>query len=251
MAAVFAPKMVNAQDYTVGVRAGDWVKYGQITYTWTGNGTEPSPYSDLKNIDWMRIDVLNVTGTTAGLNWTTHLINGTQTFLILDVDVPSEGGPILAGGRPALSLLIASNLKAGYPIGAGAENTINQTVTRMYAGANRNVNIIYGEYFADLMPLSWKVKFYFDQDTGIVVEEDENMTDSQYPTGYLQFSFKATETNLWSASALDIVQNNLIYIIAGVAVIIVIVAATIVLRRRKSPSIRQPPPPSEPPPSSS
>ena len=70
--AVFAPIMVHAKNYTVGVKAGDWVKYGQFTVTWTGNGTEPSSVTDAKKIDWLRIDVVSVAGTTASLNFTEH-----------------------------------------------------------------------------------------------------------------------------------------------------------------------------------
>jgi hypothetical protein len=57
-------------------------------------------------------------------------------------------------------------------------------------------------------------------------------TNQTYPTnsgGYEEESFKATETNLWPANAPDLIQNNLIYIIANVAVIITIVVATIIL----------------------
>jgi hypothetical protein len=242
---VFAT-MAHGQGYTVGVKAGDWVKYGQMVVAWTGNGTEPSFVIDENKIDWMRIDVLNVTGTTASLKWTTHYNNATQTFLNFSVDVQSMGAPMLGGGS-SLSMLIASNLKAGDPIGAGSERTVNQTVTGTYAGANRNVNIIYNTYSPDLLFFTWKEKFYYDQNTGIMVEEQVNET-FYYATlgvvpGQMQVSVKATETNLWSAGALTIIQNNLIYIIAGAAAIIIIVAITIVLRKRK-PLAPHPPPPS-------
>jgi hypothetical protein len=79
-----------------------------------------------------------------------------------------------------------------------------------------------------------------------MVELYTNYTDYTNPGVYIEESIKATETNMWSANALDIIQNNLTYIIAGVAGIIVIVAATIILQRRKPPSPPQPPPPSGP-----
>jgi hypothetical protein len=230
--------LAYAQDYTVGVKAGDWVKYGQITVTWTGNGTEPSTVIDAKKIDWERIDVLNVKGTTASVNYTTPLNNGTQIFASFDVDVHSE----LLG----MQVFIASNLKVGDPIGAGVENTVNQTVTRMYAGANRNINIIYYRNSPYLTYFSWESQFYYDQDTGIMVEEHANETYYYSTPGVVayqvQLSAKATETNLWSASPLDIVQNNLIYIIAGAAAVIIILAATIGLRKRKLLAPQQPPP---------
>lgn len=245
VAAVFAPTMVYARDYTlallspVGVKAGDWVKYGQITVTWTGNGTEPSFVTDRKKMDWLRIDVLNVSGTTVSLNVTTHYNNGTQTFDNYNDDVQG----ISAGDV----WLVASNLTVGDPINPKTpEITINQTVTRMYAGANRNVNMIDVKGMLQGYPMENRI--YWDQNTGIMVEIYLNQTYALSPNGYEQESLKATETNLWSANALDLIQNNLIYIIGGAAVIIVIVAATIVLRRRKPTAPQQPPPPSGSPP---
>jgi len=234
VAAVFAPTLVHAKDYTVGVKAGDWIKYGQITVTWTGNGTEPSSVTDAKKIDWLRIDILSVTGTTASLNFTKHYNNGTQTFQSYDVDVQS--------GSSGQVYLVASNLTSGDSLSPQTpESTINQTVTRPYAGANRNVNIIDFKSSYEGYPSEYEI--YWDQNTGIMVELYTNYTDSTNPDVYVEESIKATETNLWSANALDLIQNNLIYIIAGIVVMIIIVAATIALRRRKPPSPQQPPPP--------
>lgn len=70
VAAIFAPTMAHAKDYKVGVKVGDWVKYGQITAIWTGTEYEPTIIAFTKNIDWERIDVLSVTDTTANLNLT-------------------------------------------------------------------------------------------------------------------------------------------------------------------------------------
>lgn len=243
LVAVFAPALVHAKDYTVGVKAGDWVKYGQITVTWTGNGTEPSYVTDEKKVDWVRVDVLSVVGTTASLNLTSHYNNGTQTSSSQNTDVQS-------GGFMGMEFLIASNLTMGDPLSSQTpEPTINQTSTSFYAGANRNVNMI--DFISSYQGVQSETKIYWDQNTGIMVELYLNQpTDSTNPGTSLAVSLKATETNLWSANTLDLIQNNLIYIIAGIAVIIVIVAATIVLRRRKPPSPQQPPlqPPSTPPP---
>ena len=239
--AIFAPTLVHAKDYTLGVKAGDWVKYGQIAMTWTGNGTEPSAITEAKKLDWLRIDVLSVAGTTATLNVTAHYNNGTQTSQSSDADVQS--------GNSAGMYLVASNLTAGDPLSPQTpETTINQTVARSYAGANRNVNIIDSKSSYQGYPSEYKI--YWDQNTGIMVEMYTNQTDLTDPSAYEEVSIKATETNLWSANALDFIQNNLFYIIAGIAVIIVIVAATIALRRRKPSAPQQPlpPPPSTPPP---
>jgi len=244
VAALFAPTLIHSQDYAlpllspVGVKAGDWVKYGQITVNWIGNGTAPSFVTNEMKVDWFRIDILSVAGTTANLNDTVHYLNGTQTSQSFDVDVQS-------GNMSGFLFLAASNLTTGDPLSPQTPQfTINQTVTRTYAGAYRAVNIL------DSTSSLGETKIYWDQNTGIMVEIYENITlGPTYPGGYIEASWKATETNLWSANALDLMQNNLIYIIAGVAVLIVFVAATIVLRRRKPPfasttstSLAPPPP---------
>jgi hypothetical protein len=235
--AVFAPTLVHAEDYTVGVKAGDWIKYGQITVTYTGNGTEPSYVTDEKKMDWIRVDVLIVAGTTATLNMSYHFNNGTQDFQIYNADVQN-------GESFGNLYLIASNLTVGDALNPQTPQfIINQTITRMYAGANRKVNYI---ETASVNPSGpGGSRLYFDQNTGIIVEAYLNISAI-----HVEESFKVAETNLWSANTFDLIQNNLVYIIAGVVVIIVIVAATIVLRRRNPKSPRQAPqvPPSSPPP---
>ena len=249
VAAVFAPALIHSQDCSasalpifspLGVKAGDWVKYGQLSVNWIGNGTAPSFVTDEMKTDWFRIDVLSVAGTTATLNDTAHYTNGTQTLHSVDVDVQNDS-------LPGYLFLVASNLTAGDPIsqqGYASAFTINQTVPRTYAGAERTVNIIDSTFSLG------KIKICWDQNTGIVVELYANETlGLAYPGGYMEETWKATETNLWSANAFDLIQNNLIYIITGIAVMIVIGAAVIVLRRRKPPPPQQTPTPSTPSPS--
>jgi hypothetical protein len=250
MLALFATTVVHAKEYKLGVKVGDWVKYGQIIVTWTGSGTEPSYVTEARKVDYERLDVQDASGTTVSLNLTVHYNNGTQTFLRMDTDVNTSSMP--------WSYLIASNLTAGDPlmlrnplIPSAPASIINQTMTSMYAGANRNVNVIdiKGNWTAEQVTWQYESKRFWDQNSGIMVENYMNQTYNTSES--VQTSFKATETNLWSPNPLDLIQNNLVYILAGVALIIIIIAATIVLRKRKPTSTQQPPPPSTPPPPAS
>ncbi len=233
---VVLPTLVRAVDYNVGVRVGDWIKYGQYKVTWSGNGSEPSYITDEKKVDWMRIDVENISGTTVTLNLTTHYNNGTQIPQNSSIDVTGNFG----------YFIIASNLKSGDNVINQANfPTINQTTTAMYAGASRNVNLLETTSVYGNQTTTGKV--YWDQSTGVMVEMYSKTPDSSNLGAYIGTSVKATETNMWSAdSAHEVVtlSNNLIsIIIAAITVIIASVAATIVFLRRKPSSPQQPPQP--------
>ncbi len=227
------PTLVRAVDYNVGVKAGDWIKYGQISIIWSGNGTEPSYITDEKKMDWEKFEVENVTGTTIGLNMTSHFNNGTETSVTSNIT--------LFGSR----FLIAANLKSGDPLATQPNSpTINQTTTGIYAGAYRNINVL------DITAVTTSVygnqtvtgKIHWDQSTGVMVEMYVKQPDTGNPGAYTEISLKATETNMWSADLLGLLSNNLTYIIAGIIIAIAVIAAAIALRRKKpSPPAQSPP----------
>jgi len=228
--------LVRAVDYKVGVKSGDWIKYGQFNVTWTGSGTEPSTVAKEKNVDWMRIDVQSVSGTTVTLNGTVHYNNGTQTSQNFSGDVAS------GQGMTSIRVLIASNLKAGDPVlNQAGSPTINQTTSRTYAGASRSVNLLEASSASDSQPITLRI--YWDQGTGAMVEMYMRIPDSSNLDAYIETSIKATETNMWSADLAAMLNDNLIYIVAGIVVVIVIIVAAIVLRRKKTPAPPSPPKP--------
>lgn len=173
---------------------------------------------------------------------TTHYINGTQApSTSTSVDLNSSTG--MSGG----ALLIAGNLKSGDSLGPGFQPnalTINRTVTGIYAGAYRNVNVLdittsINSFVDGNQTVT--LRYYWDQSTGIMVEMYRSILNTSNPTAYTEvLSVKATETNMWSVDLLGLLSNNLVYIMAGIAVVIVVIAAAIVLRRKK------PPPPQAP-----
>jgi hypothetical protein len=242
-ASIVLPALVRAVDYNVGVKVGDWIKYGQFTVNWTGNGTEPSYVTEEKKIQWVRIDVENVSGTTITFNLTTQFNNGTQTPQTQSVDVASNS---MSG-----FFIIASNLKSGDRVTNGTLSPIiNQTITGTLMGATRDVNLVnitttgYGN-------LTLTSRIYWDQTTGIMVEAYTKAPDYGTPTpdetlpsGYSELSAKATETNMWSADLVGTLPDNLIYIVAGTVAIVIVVGAAVFVRRRKPPSSQKSPPPS-------
>ena len=223
----FVPLVVSAVvEYKLGVRDGDWVKYGQITVSWTGNGTEPTIVAEEKEVQWIYVDFENVSGPIVFVNITTQLNNGTQLF---ENDTEDVSGNSAMGG----AFVIASNLKTGDAIAnqSGAP-TINQTTTGRYAGATRTVNLV-EEAFTTLNQ-TVMTNATWDQSTGVLVE---TYAKSSYPVGsdaYLEIDVKATETNLWSPDFIETLFDNRIYITIGMIVAIIVIASAVVLRWKKT-----------------
>lgn len=217
---------VSAVEYTVGVKAEDWVKYSDISVSWTGTGTEPQYVTDAKQMDWMKVEVQSVSGTTVSMTTTVHYKNGTDKPQTVSYDV--EGGQ--TGQTGFLFFIIGANLKKGDPVTSQPNApTINDTVTRTYAGASRNVNVLDVTYSSG--GYTYTMTIYWDQITGVMLELLMRQPDVEY-------SIKATETNLWTADSLEMILGNLLYImIIVVAIVVIIVGVFIVKRKKPAPTV--------------
>src|SRR5437660_2922665 len=127
--------------YVPGVKIGDWVDYGQLSFQ--GNGNSFNVQAFTHTID-LNSTVTNVDGNNVTLLQTATFDNETAPrSVVLQGDV--------ATGRGNLTfVLISGGLIAGDPVtevpsllgGFGAfASAINETVTRQYAGALRTVNV--------------------------------------------------------------------------------------------------------------
>lgn len=193
VAFVVSPMPVQALNYNVGVKIGDWIKYGQFTVSWTGIGTEPSSVTDERNVDWVMLEVTSVSGTMVTFNVSKHYVDGKLTY-------NQESADVNVSADLSSKLLFAANLRSGDQISPqSGEFTINYTTSGVYAGASRTVNLL--DYTSVKNNLTTSVKTYFDQSTGLTVESIIGQPDSADPAtarGYIQVSMKATETNIWS-----------------------------------------------------
>jgi len=208
---------VLGEDYSVRIKAGDWVKYGV-----TSTGNPPDTYSF--NLTWMKIEFANVTETSVTYLGTLHLQNGTETNGTATIDLTSTNS----------APLIPANSKVGDTIYSGASSTvIAGETTRSYAGASRVVlNALVSEYGGN-------TTYYFDKQTGVALEVYAVYSD-------YTLNLVVTETNLWSGRLLGLDWWAWAAIIVVVAV--VVVAAALMFRRRKhaAPTPSQevlPPPP--------
>jgi len=234
---------ILATDYTVGVKVGDWIKYGEINVSWTGTGTEPSSVTEAKKIDWMKIEVKSVSGTNVTVETTGQYKDGTAA--------PSSSRTIDVAKGSGMDILIPANLEEGDSIPQPSDQAIkiNGTVTRTYCGASRSVNFV--NITVSHGGTTGTTIMYWDKATGVMVEfyvSSSQTTPTVPPTPpvtptvqNITISYKATETNMWSSGGIlsDIfnpTSPNFIYIIIGIAALVVVIVLGVFIVRRRKPT---------------
>ncbi len=159
---------VLGASYIPGVQAGNYVKLGSITSSWTSNPfpiPAPQPFSDLMVTTGIRTEVHSVSGTsvTARQTWTFTNATGTRT-LTLTGDVKTGEGNlsywIIAGGL-APGDRIADNASA--PV-------LNYTRNNLYLGVVRSVVVLNVTQRTDNNNGLAKLALTWDQQTGVLVE---------------------------------------------------------------------------------
>jgi hypothetical protein len=180
---------------------------------------------------------------------TAQFENGTAanvTTTVINVETMTQNGTTEGG----FFFLLAGNLQAGdtLPISTSILSyKINRTETRTYLGASRSVNVV--NLTNSLGGLGYyQVLEIFDQASGVLLETNMTSTSTAFPTSNYQLSFSVIDTNIFAASAIDWLQNNIIYVIIAIVIIIIVIAAAIALTRKKPPTTETPPPTTPPPP---
>jgi len=165
------------------------VTYGEYSQ----NNTTPYPPFPV-NVSSLKLQVQGVNGQTNTVNasFVYNYKNGTQSTQPLSGNTETGQGNLfpylLAGNLSAGDLLVKSTYPY-YPY------VSNETVERVYAGALRSVNLLNityavpGEYV--------RVVFYWDAQTGLVLDGAEYANSSGQTSSNLALHFKATETNVW------------------------------------------------------
>jgi len=195
----------------VGVKAGDWIKCECVS-----SGTLPDDAPQ-----WVKVECLSVTGTTATLSVKTHFSSGAEQTEIMTWDVASGTGNL------TFQALIPANSKAGDTIQVleGGSVTIAGEKTGTYAGASRTV------VYASLTQGDMQFSYCWDKETGVLVE----ITLIQ---GSTSTTYKATSTNIWQTSSsnpltLPSLSIEMLSISISTALAIAIVATAVIFARHK------------------
>ena len=198
----------SAKIYTVGVKAGDWAGYGDVSFDYASNipGYEEPPSG--MNMSWMDMEILAVQDSNITFRYRVIYMNGTEQTMVMWGDIATGEGNLTIG-------VIPSNLGSGDEIPANLTYyteeplrlTINGTVTRHYAGANREVNYVNFTYpitYGTVTYGALNMSLYWDKKTGVMCEVimfyrmsyTYNMT---YCYMNMSMLWRMTATNMWPA----------------------------------------------------
>lgn len=162
---------------TVGVEAGDWVKYD---YT-VPSGT--------LLLTWKKVEVLSIEGTTATVRVTMHMSNGTEISDTMTVDVMTEGETFIPANRTTGDSIYLSRIYYGVVV--PIEVTIEGETTGYYAGARRTVVYVrFSEFRTELT-------YYWDKHTGVMMESSTRASEG---TGKITEAACVIQTNMWEAA---------------------------------------------------
>ena len=232
------------QEAVIGIDVGDWARYENVLVEWNSTHMNPDPeFVELNNTLWFQNEVLDIEDTLIIFRQTTQFKNETQkpSMFQLDVNTGIGNGSLMfvSSGLSAFSLL--------YPASMGESPIwINETTTRTYAGATREVNhlnITDTQSTEDDPPniLHVSISHYWDKETGVLTERFGfgtyiNQTGSQIASWTR--SDRIIETNLWSPEEKPNGEqgegvNPFQYAIVGVATVTMILIGVWLLWSRK------------------
>ena len=188
-------------DLSVGVKKGDWIEYA-ITTTGT-----PSEGHD---IDWSRMEVTDIQGSSIMVYITSRFINGsTENF---------NSTLNLKTGHLIDDFIIPANLNAGDKFQDDRQGNITLTSAELdtYAGAVRTV----------LHASTSENSYIWDQATGVSVEANSVLPEYTMHT-------IVESTNMWQPTPTHRLDATTLLLVAVVLVIAIVAILLLVLRNRK------------------
>lgn len=237
LAALLVMTPTQAVNYTVGVSAGQWIKYGNFVATGTG-----IPSSISNQTDWFRIDVVSVSGTNVTVHISGKYKNGTNVAEMGAIVDVAKGTSNATGGSGYFLFIIPANLAQNDVIPTSGLNfviRVNQTESKTYLGTSRNVNVFnLTASYPNVATYKWIT--VWDKSSGMLLEMNLSLTSIG---GSIKVSFNATDTNIFATSGgTGTSPDYTPYIIIAIVVVIIIVIAGIamMMRRRKPPATTTP-----------
>lgn len=219
---------VSAVDYNLGVETGHYVTYGNFT----GVG---EIFQSFNNTEWLKIEIVEVTGKEATLLTTGRLKNGNAipgsgNTSIWNVetgtqdDIPAVFGPI-----------IASNLNVGDAVPPPDTFAVNKAEDRFYMGDLRSVNTVSSSVTTP--DFTTTTTFIYDKISGILVEAESETTETQSSATTSMYSYSIAETNIFGTPTHPTQPQDIGMPVEYLPIVVVVVAivvfvAVMVFRKR-------------------
>jgi hypothetical protein len=193
----------TASAHTIDLKKGDWIEY-QVDAV----GDFPGEH----NVNWTRIEVVDMQGELIFLNVTVQLTTGPYAYYNDTIDF--ETGELMEG------FFLPSNVTegdvffdtlVGYITVGGVEH-------RTYGGADRTL----------ILGIAPETVYYYDKATGIMVEAHSSYPDFNYTVDTV-----AVKTNLWQPQILGLEPTVFYTVSVGAATAVAVVIVLIVISRRK------------------
>ena len=194
------------KNYLPGVSVGDYVTYGNFKLTNTSaSGPEKEWISSLGDVDWQRVEVIEVSGKGVTLLFTEQLKNGSLSehsgcvHVIDDVGFALDMDGSCQFKMYYFRTIIPANLTKGDsvypPPGGPPPYDITKTEVRTYFGVNREVNILESPVEEE-MPYDTRAVYevgggVFDRLSGMLLEYNTIMPNGE------RLSYSIIETNIF------------------------------------------------------
>jgi len=191
------PVTVLAQPRVVGVKVGDWFKYGDVGAQWTSNdpsATTPTIVNSFNEVAWMEMTITDVSGTNITATQVMHYKNGTETSSYGWVDINTGDAENFD------DFLISANLIPGdseYNSTTYESLIINNTITMSFLGVTRYVNHFNNTNSASSGSslFTESADFLWDMDTGVALGVTHFLSNQTGPyTSTLSYHFKLTDS---------------------------------------------------------
>jgi len=180
------PSARASPTYAPGVKPAETAVYAQTVGRWNLPGPAQPPFDQFINLNFTTLSVTSVTGANVSADQTFSYTNDTTRSDVIQGSVATDSGNITFW-------FISANLTTGDPIYTtpGAP-IINTTITEVYAGAVRTLNIYNATH---VLPQGTEfVNAWWDQATGILLHVDFAI---KTPTGNAFAGASLVQTNIW------------------------------------------------------
>jgi len=230
----------------VGVEVGDWGIYGDINVTWSSN--DPKFELDMSlilanNTVWFKHVVTDIMSTVIHFRNVTHFRDDTESTnnVWIDVEVGQGNGTLM---------FVSAGINAGDPLYEGTAEPvfINETLSRTYAGVEREVNHLdlTTTYRIDTdipQDIQISLDYHWDKITGILTERQGSYVNQtgNYLTSWYR-SDVLIETSLWSSGPIPPVDDtgkSFLFWLLGVALIAVLGVLFLYRRQRTKRKVRK------------